>query len=372
MKKEFIPQGHSVQSPLEGDKVRMSRQAAQLSFIILSAVLTAFLGLTANGQAANSHKSILDLCCSCHQEEPGVTIGFLENISLESREMELDIISRPEIIKFNDETSLHNIPSFADLANYRKSGLKVKFSETNQEKLATEIIKLDLLLTLSPTEKLAKDVLKKIITNPNVRTYEVKSPTESMLGHLPGAMPIPALFFDKAIADLPADKEAPLVLYGTRDYLLHATFTKIKSLGYQDVRIYLGGYSDWTSTDYLMIDSNWLKNAIEAGTPHVLIDLRPTENLISGHIKGAVSIPANDLDKYRKQLPWPKDTPIIFYGPGDRQAAAKVISWGYRAVGVIPSSFDGWQSIGNPVDPGPATPMGNFGQKAGPAPVSFN
>jgi hypothetical protein len=32
-KLRLIPQGHSVQSPLEGDEFRTSRQAAQLSFI---------------------------------------------------------------------------------------------------------------------------------------------------------------------------------------------------------------------------------------------------------------------------------------------------------------------------------------------------
>ena len=32
--KDLIPQGHSVQSPREGDKFRMNRRAAQLRFIM--------------------------------------------------------------------------------------------------------------------------------------------------------------------------------------------------------------------------------------------------------------------------------------------------------------------------------------------------
>ena len=295
-----------------------------------------------------------ELCGSCHKAEPGVMMGFLENIAVESQTMQMDLISHQEIIKFNHDTELKNIESFEDIGNYRKGGFKVNFIEKNDEKLATEIIRFDLFSTLDPAEKLAKDVLKKIITSPGVKTYDVRTISEFEMGHLPGAMPMPAPLFNKFFQNLPEDQETPIVFYGAGGCMSHAAFIKAKSLGYNNVGIFTGGYQDWSSTEYVMVDINWLKKAIKEDIPHVLIDLRPTEDIINGHIKSAVTIFITDLDKNRAQFPTRKDAPIIFYGPGSRDAAVQVISWGYRAVGIIPASFDGWQAVSNQVNRGPA------------------
>ncbi|MCK5606879.1 hypothetical protein KAR91_33565 [Candidatus Pacearchaeota archaeon] len=338
-------------------------------FMFLIVALATFLNLNNNVWATDNMPT--KLCGSCHEAKPGTMMGFLKNIAVEAQIIQMDFISHQEIIKFNRYTELKNLESFEDIINYRERGFKVNFIETNGEKLTTEIIRLDLFSTLEPANKISKDVLKKVITNPNFKTYDVRSFTQFEMGHLPGAMSLPTQLFDKFSTNLPEDEKTPIVFYGNGDYLSHIAFIKTKNLGYKDVKIYAGGYPDWSSTEYVMVTINWLKKAIDDNTPHLLIDLRAPDDIINGHIKGAVNISVTDLDKNRMQFPARKDTPIIFYGPDSKDGAAKLISWGYSAVGIIPASFDGWQAVSNQVGTGLAQTTITFVSKPRPGTISI-
>ena len=323
-------------------------------FTLLTAALVALLGFNNNVWAANREVPMAELCGSCHKAVPGVMMGFLKDISVEARVLQMNFISHQEIIKFNHDTELKNLESFADIGNYSKRGFKVNFIEINDEKLATEISRFDHLSTLNPAEIITKDVLKKIITHQNVKLHDVRPSKKFEKGHLPGAIPMSSPLFEKFGQNLPEDHETPIVFYGNGDCLSYAAFIKAKSFGYNNVGIYAGGYPNWSTTEYVIVDINWLKKAIAAGTPHVLIDLRPTEDIINGHIKGSVTISSTGLAGNRTQFPASKDVPIIFYGPGSKEGATQVISWGYKTVGIIPISFDGWQAVSHLVDRGPA------------------
>ncbi len=324
------------------------------SFILFTATLLALLSFNSIVLATNNNMPTAELCSHCHKASPGVMFGFLENVSIEGRIMQMDFVSHQEVIRFNNETELNNLESFEDLVNYRKRGFKINFIETTDEKLATAITRFDLLNTLQPTEITTKDVLKKIITNQNVKLYDIRPLKEFEKGHLPGAMPVPAPFLEKFLQILPDDLTTPIIFYGNGNCLSYAAYLKAKSFGYNNVRIFTAGYPDWITTEYVVIDINWLKKAITEGLPHVLIDLRPAEDIIHGRIKGSVTLTGSDLDKNRMKFPASKDVPIIFYGPGNKDGGAQVISWGYRAVGILPISFDGWQAVSHLVDRGPA------------------
>ncbi len=325
------------------------------SFLLFTATLVALLSFVANNVwAAKNNMPAAELCSSCHKASPGVMFGFLENVSIEGRIMQMDFVSHQEVIRFNNETELNNLESFEDLVNYRKRGFKINFIETTDEKLAAAITRFDLLNILKPTEIITKDILKKIITNQNVKLYDVRPLKEFEKGHLPGAIPVPSPLFEKFVQKLPEDHETPVIFYGSGNCLSYAAFVKAKRFGYENVRIYAGGFPEWSTTEYGLIDINWLKKAITEGLPHVIIDLRPSEDIIRGRIKGSVTLAGSDLAKNRMKFPASKDVPIIFYGPGSKAAGAQVISWGYRSVGILPISFDGWQSVSNLVDRGPA------------------
>ena len=125
---------------------------------------------------------------------------------------------------------------------------------------------------------------------------------------------------------------------------------KAKSLGYTDVKVYVGGMPDWVKSEYTVITPSHLKNGLAQGTPHVLIDTRSRTVAEQGHITGALSL---ELEKSRLSFPRQKNAPIIFYGDRSAEAAATVVAWGYSGVKTLPLTYAQWQAAGNPVATGP-------------------
>lgn len=322
--------------------------------LILTATLIALFCFHSNVWATNSKIPRAELCASCHQAAPGIMLGFLQDVSADTGMMQIDFISHQESVQYSSDTTLHNIASFADLSNHQQREVRVTFVEINDEKLATEIAVFDHLNSLNQTSIITKTGLQKIITNQNLRLYDLRSAEDFTRGHLPGAIPLPSPLVGQFAQSLPENHETPLIFYGDDNYLNYAAFIKANSFGYNNVRIYAAGFSDWTTTEYAIVDVNWLKQAIDKEIPHLLIDLRPTEDIINGHIRGSVIITDADLTGNIRQFPARRDLPIIFYGPDSKNAAARVSSWGYSAAGIIPISFDGWQAISPLIDRGPA------------------
>lgn len=97
---------------------------------------------------------------------------------------------------------------------------------------------------------------------------------------------------------------------------------------------------------------------IDTETPVVLIDVRDADSAKQSHIKGAISIPADQLASYKDKFPSIKKAPVVLYG-ADTQSGldqfATVRGWGYKNTTVLKGGFDGWQKAGLPVGSG-ATP----------------
>jgi rhodanese-related sulfurtransferase len=133
---------------------------------------------------------------------------------------------------------------------------------------------------------------------------------------------------------------------------------RAESLGYTNVKVYHDGVPEWVKRNYLVLSTQFLKEAwIEKDIPHVLVDVRPAKDAEAGFIKGAVSIPAADIEKSLAKFP-PKDkkAPIMIYdqkGGDDAVKAAKtLITAGYAPVDIVSGGFDGWKAAGFPVQTG--------------------
>lgn len=88
--------------------------------------------------------------------------------------------------------------------------------------------------------------------------------------------------------------------------------------------------------------------------PPLVLDLRPTEEYDAGHIPGAVSIPARELEARIGELP--RDRPIVAYcrGPYCSTAAGAVRMLrerGYRVIR-MQDSVPEWRAAGMPVEVG--------------------
>lgn len=163
-------------------------------------------------------------------------------------------------------------------------------------------------------------------------------------GHIPGAISIPDLQFDKLVDRLPADKASPLYFYceGLSCKLSSDSAAKAVKLGYTQVKVVPEGYPEWERLYGAgpTAEGAAAKPAIQAGkesgtitvasfeqiykeapaTIH-LVDVREPNEFAAGTFKGAINVPVNALEKRIEELP--ADKPIVFFcGAGGRSGEA--------------------------------------------------
>jgi rhodanese-related sulfurtransferase len=174
------------------------------------------------------------------------------------------------------------------------------------------------------------------------------------IGHIPTAVNIPDLAFDKlAPTLLPQDKATLLIFYcdGPECALSHNSAFKAEKLGYTNIHVYAAGFPDWIKDGNLhAVSIAQVKKLIDEKANMVLIDARPKERKYDlGHIPGAISLPDSQFDKLAaERLPSDKATPLYFYCEGlscklSNDSAIKAIKLGYSSVKVVPEGYPGWE-----------------------------
>lgn len=174
-------------------------------------------------------------------------------------------------------------------------------------------------------------------------------------GHIPGAVSIPDSSFDKMTDLLPENKDTLLIYYceGPKCKLSHKSAAKAVKLGYNNVKVYAGGYPEWVSVqgNYGSVDTAWLKKQIDGQEDMVLVDSRPKRTKFDkGHIPGALSIPFSSFEKMTDQLPQDKEKLLVFYCEGlkcklSHKSAAKAIAMGYKNVKVYSLGYPEWKKV---------------------------
>lgn len=165
-------------------------------------------------------------------------------------------------------------------------------------------------------------------------------------GHIPGAISIADLTFDKNTKLLPADKTTPLIFYcgGYQCKLSSKSAAKAKALGYTNVKVFAGGLPAWKKTygaeavtkGTAAIKKPVIKAGNEEGTISIdsfkaivtnnpdsiiIVDVRDVDDYKKASFKTAINIPINDLEKKMDTLPG--DKPIVFIcGTGGRSGEA--------------------------------------------------
>ena len=161
-------------------------------------------------------------------------------------------------------------------------------------------------------------------------------------GHIPTAISIPDMQFDKFQDQLPADKSKLVVFYcgGLKCKLSHKSAAKAIAMGYTNVKVFAEGYPAWvayagkastTAVAATTIKAGEEEGSIDHGefkrlvaeTPEAiyLVDVRDADEYQKGSLKTAVNIPIDDLEAKIKSLP--ADKPVVFIcGTGARSGEA--------------------------------------------------
>ena len=161
-------------------------------------------------------------------------------------------------------------------------------------------------------------------------------------GHIPTAVSIPDMQFDKFKDQLPEDKNELVVFYcgGLHCKLSHKSAAKAIAMGYTNVKVFSTGYPAWKayagSSASKVVAASSIKTGEEEGSidhgefkrlvsdsPEaiLLVDVRDADEFAKGSLKKAVNIPIDDLEGKIKTLP--ADKPVVFIcGTGARSGEA--------------------------------------------------
>lgn len=83
----------------------------------------------------------------------------------------------------------------------------------------------------------------------------------------------------------------------------------------------------------------------------LLVDVRQPKEYASGHIKGAINLPLQDVTQNLNQIP--KDRPVVLYCATGYRTAMGVMALqmlGYDNVRGFPPSIEGWKAAGESLD----------------------
>jgi len=171
-----------------------------------------------------------------------------------------------------------------------------------------------------------KDFISKDIAHVLVDLRETEAAKK---GFISGAVSLPVKELASAKERFPADKSAPIILYG--DAVDGDAFKTVRGWGYKDASVLNGGISAWTASNGKLqqgelativsyvpkprpgeISIEEFKAITEKGSPDKLIlDVRDTDEAMHGMLKDAINIPSGQIKDRLSEIP--KDKEIITY-----------------------------------------------------------
>jgi rhodanese-related sulfurtransferase len=334
--------------------------------IALGALALVAGAASAQAPAPAARPSQPAVCNNCHQPAPGQVSGYFENVAFKSQSIQLGIDANKEIIRFDPKTLKvldAGEPKKVDhLREVRKGHeTRIAYVEKDGQKWATEV-------RIKGPVKVAKQDLvdfafvQKLVEQRtgNFMLIDSRPLPRFQQGTIPGAVNLPYPSWDKVVNRLPADKSALLVFFcqGVTCQMSPLSQRKAIALGYKNTKVYHEGVPEWQTRDFLATRPEFVKAAyVDKGIPAVILDVRAPDEAKSGHIKGAVGMPAATVKSQLKTFPAPKlQAPIIVYdGRGGSEAVAvarALIKSGQTNVQVIEGGLLGWQAAGFAIESG--------------------
>ncbi len=201
-------------------------------------------------------------------------------------------------------------------------------------------------------------------------------------GYIEGSIHIPFDKFMTSLDKLPAEKDAPIVIYCASGHRGGMAMMALRLIGYTNVSNLGGGLGAWKTAklpvvgglDWTAVWTEYLKalpegfgaikpadlNTLLADKPPFLLDVREAGEIEKdGFIAGAVHIPVREVLKNLDKLP-AKDQPIVVYcasGHRGGMVMAALQLLGYSDVKDLGGGLGAWKKAELPVETGaPAAP----------------
>jgi rhodanese-related sulfurtransferase len=336
----------------------------KVQHFLLGALLVCALSPVASAQSSKATQPAV--CGNCHKPAPGQVAGYFENVAFKSQAIQLGIDANKEIVRFDPkaikvyDAGVAKTPEH--LREVRKGHeTRIAYVEKDGQKWATEV-------RFKGPVKVAKEDLvdyayvRKLVDQGtgNFMLIDSRPLPRFQQGTIPGAVNIPYPAWDKVVNRLPADKSKLLVFFcqGVTCQMSPLSQRKAVGLGYTNTKVYHEGVPEWQTRDYLATRPQFVKEAyVDKDIPAVIVDVRSADEATSGHIKGAVGMPAATVKSHLKSFPNPSlQAPIIVYdgrgGPESVAVARELVRSGQTNVQVVEGGLLGWQAAGYAIESG--------------------
>ena len=193
---------------------------------------------------------------------------------------------------------------------------------------------------------------------PALKLVDVRSPSETAQGTLPGAREIPLAILTRSLAGL--DLSAPVLVYCESGYRSQVAASVLLAAGFADVSDLLGGYRAWEGaglpvalagkpcvTAVPEVGARAAKALIEAGA--LMLDVREPDEWHAGHAPQASPLPMGQVFDHRSDLP-PDRRIVVACRSGGRSGAVteSLRAWGFDAVN-LSGGMCAWAAAGLPV-----------------------
>ncbi|MFP4071184.1 MAG: rhodanese-like domain-containing protein [Desulfovibrionales bacterium] len=129
----------------------------------------------------------------------------------------------------------------------------------------------------------------------------------------------------------------------------HKSARKAEQLGFTNVKVFAGGLPAWTKAgNYLAVGIEEVYRMVGSDAPYILVDSRPANKFVQGHIPSSISIPDTQFEAKAGMLPSDRSLPIVFYCGGydcklSHKSADKAKNLGYTNVMVAESGYPAWK-----------------------------
>jgi len=223
----------------------------------------------------------------------------------------------------------------------------------------------------------AENLNVELIENAPDMLVDVRTPAERASdGYIAGAVSMPLEELMSHVSELPAAKDANIVVYCKGGHRGNMAATILRTLGYTNVRNLSGGFGGWTTAglpvekaeaapaaqaDPVVAALEAYNAALPAGYGNVtvtdlsvelidkpdllLVDVREPDEYAAGHIPGAFNLPLRDLAKNLDALPDLDAEIVVYCGSGFRSSIAmtSLQILGYSNVRNMAGGFKAWE-----------------------------
>lgn len=217
-------------------------------------------------------------------------------------------------------------------------------------------------------------------------------------GYIEGATLLPFSDFLTSLDQLPAEKDAPILIYCASGHRGGMALMTLRLLGYTDVTNLAGGLNAWKAAkqpvagwiDWPTVMGEFITalpadqgfystsvakvNEMLAEAPVFIVDVREASEVEAGYIEGSVNIPIRDLLKNLDKLPAQDQKILITCASGHRGALGMMALrlLGYTDVINVGGGINAWKKAELPlVEGAPAAPVAGTAPEVDAARLSY-